>query len=263
MKPPAALAGHVLDWTCPWLLPYADQGRALEQRVRTGLALPAAMAAAATAGAPRFVPQQALPAGTRYESFVHATGQCPLRENLHDFFNGLVWLHFPRSKARLAALHAAEIARRGADPRGPLRDALTLFDENGALLLAPPGMWEALRARDWHGLFVARRRAWDGARLLLFGHGLMEQLQRPRKPLAAHVYAAPQALESIAAVDDWLSRAITPEPWRHKPFAALPVLGVPGWCAGNAHEPFYDDRLVFRRAGRSDAFEQRTLPGAA
>ena len=31
-----------------------------------------------------------------------------------------------------------------------------------------------------------------------------------------------------------------------KPFAHLPVLGVPNWWPGNAEPGFYDDRSVFR-----------------
>jgi len=31
-----------------------------------------------------------------------------------------------------------------------------------------------------------------------------------------------------------------------KPFTPLPVLGVPGWWAGNENFSFYDDSLVFR-----------------
>jgi hypothetical protein len=31
-----------------------------------------------------------------------------------------------------------------------------------------------------------------------------------------------------------------------KPFAHLPVLGVPGWWAANAELGFYDDPAVFR-----------------
>lgn len=258
------MTGAQPDWSRPWLQPYAAHGAVLAQAVDQGQPLHAALNALAGAGQPRFVPQSVLPPGQGYEAFVHASAQCPVRENLHDLLNGLVWLHFPRTKARLNALHAAEIARLGAGPRrGPLRDALTLFDENGALLLAPQAMWDALRARDWRGLFVARRNQWRQARLLVFGHGLLEQLQVPRKPITAHVAAAPDALESIADIDHWLAASIDPQRWQAKPFAPLPVLGVPGWCAQNAHESFYDDPLVFRPAGRSDVPEQRTLPGTA
>lgn len=252
------------DWSKPWLQPYAAQGQRLERALRQGDPLCSALNVLAEGGQPRFVPQTSLPPGQGYEAFLHATGRCPTRENLHDLLNGLVWLHFPRTKWRLNALHAAEIARLGEGAqRGPLRDAMTLFDENGALLLAPRSMWDALRAHDWRSAFVTQRGQWREARLLVFGHGLLERLQAPRKPMSAHVLAAPPALESIADIDHWLADSIDAQAWAAKPFAPLPVLGVPGWCAGNAHESFYDDPLVFRRAGRPDTPQQRTLQGAA
>ena len=66
-------------------------------------------------------------------------------DNLHDFFNGLCWLRFPQAKSRLNAIQAGEIARDGVGKqRGAVRDAATLFDENGALLHAPEAIWQAL-----------------------------------------------------------------------------------------------------------------------
>jgi hypothetical protein len=47
---------------------------------------------------------------TAYEEFIGATGCVPTRENLHDFFNGLVWQTFPLIKRELNALQAAQIA---------------------------------------------------------------------------------------------------------------------------------------------------------
>ncbi len=58
----------------------------------------------------RFVPQESLPEGTAYEEFISATGNVPTRDNLHDFFNGLVWQTFPLIKRELNALQAAQIA---------------------------------------------------------------------------------------------------------------------------------------------------------
>ena len=118
-------------------------------------------AAASNAVADRpvgFGPQSALPAGTAYEQFIFDQRRVPTRDNLHDFFNGLVWLQFPEAKRRLNQLQAQAIAADGVQAvRGPLRDALTVFDENGAVLCAPPPLWDALRARDWHRLFVELR----------------------------------------------------------------------------------------------------------
>src|SRR6185503_10837953 len=82
-------------------------------------------------------PVRFVPPGTRdvnYEIRVFETGRVETRpESLHDYFNALAWLAFPRTKARINALHAAEIPReRGR--RGRLRDLLTIFDEGGAIV---------------------------------------------------------------------------------------------------------------------------------
>jgi len=174
----------------------------------------------------------------------------PTRDNLHDFFNGLVWLAFPETKRRLNELQAAEIARNGVtSTRGPVRDALTLFDENGALLDAPAALWKALAARDWQSLFATQRAQWSEARLIVFGHALLEKLTTPRKALTAHVLLLPPSPDACgpAALDDSaLARRLDAEYLAQKPFVPLPVLGVPGWWADNAAPDFYDDPKVFR-----------------
>nr|WP_254068076.1 DUF3025 domain-containing protein [Acidovorax sp. SRB_14] len=217
------------------------------ERVLQGVAVHQALRSPASA-AVRFVPQGTLPAGSAYEQFIFETGAVPTRDNLHDFFNGLVWLRFPQAKRRLNQLQAQAIAAHGVGPvRGPLRDALTLFDENGAVLDAPAPLWQALVARDWQRLFIDLRPLWRQARLVLFGHALLEKLVFPRKPVTAHVYLAPLAIESEASLDPWLARALQPVHLARKPFAPLPVLGIPGWWPENERVCFYDDPLVFRR----------------
>ena len=67
----------------------------------------------------RFVPPAARRAG--YELRVHESGAVETRpESLHDWFNALCWLAFPRAKARINAMHASAIPREGGR-RGPLR----------------------------------------------------------------------------------------------------------------------------------------------
>ena len=148
----------------PWLShlrPELDGALAASQ---AGLSVASALAGARSApadadGGPHFVSQSALPTGEAYEAFIRRTAQVPTRNNLHDYFNGLVWLALPALKRRLNALQAAEIALRGVGAvRGRVRDALTLFDESGALLQAPPALLAALRSRDWPALFITHRR---------------------------------------------------------------------------------------------------------
>jgi Protein of unknown function (DUF3025) len=87
---------------------------------------------------------------------------------------------------------------------------------------------------------------WRDAQLVLFGHALLEKLVYPRKPITAHVYIAQPAINSIANLDAWIAGDITAHKLVGKPFAPLPVLGVPGWWPDNENPCFYEDILVFR-----------------
>jgi hypothetical protein len=240
-----------IDWARPWLQPLRPLGQAAVALVEKGHTVAEALnqvAATLPAGAVRrFVSQSALPEGEPYERFIFETGSVPTRDNLHDFFNGLCWLHYPHTKARLNQLQAEQIALRGIGPvRGPVRDALTLFDENAAVLLAPPAIWQALTDRAWHTAFCALRPAWGNVRVQLFGHALMEQLVSPRKSITAHVFVVQNAIDLEANIDLHISVELRPDWLAGKPFIPLPVLGVPGWWEGNQAVSFYDDASVFR-----------------
>lgn len=256
-----------IDWSRPWLQALRQCGAPLAERVGAGVGVADALNAAALDAAPdapvRFVPQSALPPGEPYERHIFHTRTVPTRDNLHDFFNGLCWLRYPATKARLNALQAAEIAAQGIRPqRGRVRDALTVFDENAAFLLAPPALWEAIEARAWHRAFVTLRPLWSDAQLLLFGHALLEKLVHPRKPITAHVYRASREMGSTDAIDVLdadVAASLSAAYLATKPFIPLPVLGVPGWCAENEDVCFYDDPLVFRP---HRAATTTTTPGA-
>ncbi len=219
------------DWRPPWFAPLRGIAQTLSADQDVAAALNAVKG-----GLPHFVAAAALPAGEAYEAFIARTGSVPTRDNLHDLLNGLMWLHRPALKRQLNQLQAADIARHGIGPtRGALRDALTLFDEHGALWPeAPPPLVQALAARDWTALFVTHRALWPGAGFEVFGHALLEQLANaPRKGLTAFV-----------ALGDPL--AWSPAQWAAKPFLPLPVLGIPGWWPGNEDPAFYADTRVFR-----------------
>ena len=238
-----------VEWSAPWLAPYAELGQRVAGQVAAGLSSAEALngALAPQATPVRFVPQSDLPGGVAYESYIFDSDCCPTREGLHDFFNGLAWLLFPQTKRRLNHLHVAQIAQTGIQPvRGPARDALTVFDENAAFFQGPDALWDALVAKDWHRLFVTLRPQWQEAHLVLFGHALLEKLVYARKPITAHVFRARAATNSIADMDAWVAAQLTAEMLATKPFAHLPVLGVPGWWPENADPAFYADTSVFR-----------------
>jgi hypothetical protein len=238
------------DWVQPWYAPYAGDGALVRAACEAGEPLPQALTRRAGAAGPRFVPQSELPEGVAYEQFIFDTGAVPTREGLHDFFNGLVWLRFPATKRLLNRLQAAEIAQAGVGQvRGPVRDAITLFDENAVLLQAPDALWEALLAREWTRLFVDLRPLWAQARLVLFGHALTEKLVSPYKSITGHVYRSPVPLAlgaDLEAWDGWLAARLTAADLATKPFTPLPVLGVPGWWPANEAPVYYDDATVFR-----------------
>ena len=243
---------EAIDWDAPWLQVWRSPGESIAQEVAAGQSVAAALNAAQRAPK-RFVAQADLPAGVAYEQHIFATGCVPTRDGLHDFFNGLAWMHFPQTKIRLNELQAAQIAASGIQPvRGPARDALTLFDENAALLQAPDALWQALAAKDWQRLFGPLRGLWPQSQLILFGHALTEKLVAPRKPITAHVYRVGAPGRSVGDIDTWLAAELSGGQLATKHFAHLPVLGVPGWWPANEDAAFYADTSVFR-APRTNA----------
>ena len=208
-----------------------------------------------------FVPQESLPEGTAYEEFISATGNVPTRDNLHDFFNGLVWQTFPLIKRELNALQAAQIAASGSanKARGPARDAATIFDENAALLVvrassAGRALVDELRAHCWEAALFEKRGLFGAdAQVWLFGHALMEKLVAPRKAMTAHtrIVFAPDAYFDLdtaaqrAWIDGTVAQVLRDEGLSTASFTPLPVLGVPGWWLEQDLD-FYLDTTVFR-----------------
>lgn len=186
-----------------------------------------------------------------YETLV-GKGSIPTRDCLHDWYNGLVWLLFPQSRRMINQLHLSEaLDARSGNGRNPRRDALTLFDESGALLMTKDDEVElALKNHDWHSLFVKQREKWGPeARLLLFGHGLLESLHQPYKGLCAKVLRFSLCPSSFDAgelsLDELLAERLAGLASTRE-LMPLPVMGVPGWCAANEVAEFYADSAVFR-----------------
>jgi hypothetical protein len=246
-----------LDVSRPWTAAVAASAPVLGALEPRAMLTQAALArgVATESGWPvRFVAEDD-EATTAYEAHIAATGRVRTRRNAHDLLNALVWLSFPRAKARLNALQAAVLARDGVTGRrGALRDAATVFDENGALLI---GMEEELaalvRARDWHSAFIARRDAWERVRVLCFGHALLEKLISPYKAITAHMLALRlPADSSLSAIDSAVTQRLD-QGFTIAALSPLPLLGVPGWWAANESAAFYEDTSVFRPAGSAAA----------
>jgi hypothetical protein len=179
-----------------------------------------------------------------YEIKVYETGRVETRpDNLHDFFNALIWLAFPRSKARINAMHAAEIPRE-AGKRGRLRDLLTVFDEGGVIVECEDRELTALLERmRWKELFWEQReRVRKAMRITVFGHAALEKAAQPWPGIACKALVVRPGAELDGAVHTWLG-ALEPGA-SPRDLTPVPVFGYPGWIAQDAS--FYDDTRYFR-----------------
>jgi len=186
-----------------------------------------------------------------YELRIHRTGEVATRaENLHDWFNALAWLAFPRTKARINAMHAAAIPGEGGR-RGRLRDMLTIFDEGGALVVSSDAqLIELVRAHRWKELFWDNReRVREAMRFLVLGHAVLEQALAPRPGITCKVIFARADEDPDGRAAAWLA-ARSPQT-SPKELAPLPVFGYPGWMPESASASFYGDERVFRTQGNA------------
>ena len=271
-----------LSWSAPWLTHLGARfargtPKLWSSSMDTRSALNFAVAILRAHGLPmktglgqklKFIPQDDLPRARAYEEHIALTGGVPPRLNLHDFFNACVWLTFPLTKAVLNARQYEQIQAHGVqDKRGMARDALTLFDENAAILVTSnTQIADALRHFDWQNALVATRDLWDDpfnphpqarAAVYLIGHALMDKLIEPRKDMCAHTWVVlvkdewfgMNLVARMADLDTRLSTQLKHHNFHTRDFYPLPILGVPYFWQDNRDAAFYNDATVFR-AGR-------------
>lgn len=195
----------------------------------------------------RFVPPG--PDDPYYEIGVYQSGRVATRpESAHDWFNALVWLAFPRAKARINALHARQLPSDPKGKRGPLRDLLTIFDEGGAIVVSEDlQLLELLRAGNWKELFWKNRdRLRQRMKVAVFGHAVMEQALEPRLGITCKAIVLPEGKDAgdlDAGAAQWLADA--PPGTSPKALLPVPIFGYPGWSEGQG-AAFYEDKRYFR-----------------
>jgi len=224
----------------------------------------------------RFVPQSSRQTvfDEKYEPRIYLRGEVQVRQrNWHDLFNALVWLTYPLAKAALNQRHYSalrevmEEASAARTPgatanRGPQQDALTLLDEGGVIVASMRAeLTGLLRDHEWKTLFWRRRAALAGTMdFFLFGHALYEKALRPYVGMTGRgivlevdsEFFLQSPVARLGTIDMRLARLIG-DPGRLTSTAdllAVPVLGVPGWFAGNEVETFYENTAYFRPAQR-------------
>ena len=215
----------------------------------------------------RFVAQHAALSAVDYEAHIAQTGEVPTRNNRHDRLNALVWLNFPKTKAALNRLQVDSASQQnGSTERGRIRDALTLWDENLAVLAVPASermaIHRLLADHDWAQVFGQYRGRWHADwHLRIFGHALLEKLDAPYKSLTAHLLVvgldAPSPVGLDLALVARAGTALDPQDFLH-----LPLMGIPNWNPANEAPDFYSDRDVFRPARTRATKAVETTPEA-
>lgn len=203
----------------------------------------------------RFVPGHATDPALAYETVVYDSGRVTTRSNnWHDFFNALVWLNWPLSKAALNALHI----RAGVSTvRNRPRDALTLLDESGVVVAcAEPALWDDLARADWHTVFVMQRaRVRAAIRFYLIGHALHEKALAPYPSMTGKCVQVPVAEDFFALdvaqqrtqLDAMLAQQLLANPPQTPAqFPPLPLAGIPGVTPASEHADFYANTRIFR-----------------
>jgi len=169
--------------------------------------------------------------GQHYETRIHAQGRIATRtENWHDLFNALAWKRLPAVKSALNSRQVADIARNGARQRTRGQDAMTQFDEAGAIVvLRDTALLASWDAHDWQELFLGQRQAWlDGTiTLVVVGHALHEHALEPAMWLVAKTLVIDASRGDVpAAAIDTEARSFANTKVRYA--GAVPMCGVVG-----------------------------------
>jgi len=208
----------------------------------------------------RFVASGQL-ADDAYEHRIYTTGQISTRpDSWHDLFNALVWMRYPCIKTTMNKLHYRAGSGFKSGSRGPLRDALTLFDECGVIVFSNKlEILAALADRRWSEVFQTNTFQ-SSVSLSVCGHAILEKYLSPYKAMTAkallvHVNESFMHLsrqDMLARLDREIAQQMLNSQVLSKPLclSPLPLAGVPGWWPQDEQNEtrFYKDHYVFRAA---------------
>jgi hypothetical protein len=210
-----------------------------------------------------------------FEQRIFSHGEVQTRLcNWHDAFHACAWLLFPRTKARINALHVQAGASAAANGRSPLRDLLTLFDESGIVIACADSHLARLLAEfRWHELFwTHREHVREAMDFTIFGHALYEHCHKLHDGVTGKgivvpvdaAYFALDATQRIAHLDERLAALFGPDhAWRGpRDLQPLPIKGIPGWAPENENPAYYLDERQFRPGRLRDMRGEAPKPGA-
>lgn len=217
----------------------------------------------------RFVPQseKAYSWVDAYEPRIYLHGEIQTRlSNWHDFFQAIIWSTYPRAKIALNDLHFHQIQDRLGKKqvhgtRSPVENALTIFDECGAILAVRNcSIQDLIKSFRWKELFWAQRNLLiENMKCFIFGHALYEKALQPYIGMTAHAIILEVEDAFFTMNEETQQREIDRElakllyqagirsPGDLNPF---PLLGMPGWW-DNDQASFYDNVSYFRPGRRN------------
>ncbi|MDH5424770.1 MAG: DUF3025 domain-containing protein [Gammaproteobacteria bacterium] len=193
-----------------------------------------------------------------YESRIYLKGELQTRlDNWHDLFNATAWLQFPKTKSALNALHFENSKTREAGTnRSPLENAITLFDECGAIIVADDEkLLEMIRNHQWKEIFLDNKEAWQKhIQCFVFGHAMHEKALTLYLGMTTHCILLkkeddffqqdyPAQLEKLdtETANIWIDKKIN----KTKDLQPVPILGIPAWYKQQT-EDFYANKDYFR-----------------
>lgn len=205
----------------------------------------------------KFIQQKISSDDIAYEPKIYLSGEVKTRKNnWHDFFNMLIWCTFPKIKAMLNKFQYHEILKRGGHKlRSPLENFLTLFDENGLIIISSDkDLLKLVTEMQWKDFFWHQRHALkEKLRCYVFGHSLHEKLLNPYIGMVGHSILLcvdesffnkdpsqqHEEIENIICSFDFASMTT-------KNLFPVPILGFPEWHHEASDPSFYDNVDYFR-----------------
>ncbi len=203
-----------------------------------------------------------------YEPRIFLKGEIQTRQhNWHDFFQVLIWRAMPKSKTIINQLHFQALKHRQeklsmSQTRGPIENALTQFDECGAVILSSdPQLLKLIEDFKWKTLFWQNRdEVLRNLRCIVFGHALYEKALQPYIGMTAHSVLISVDAEFlnqppgrlVTETDDLLTHFFQDNSAIQSPqdFSPFPLLGMPNWHPANSKESFYENKNYFRPGRR-------------
>lgn len=170
-----------------------------------------------------------------------------------------MWLTFPRAKATLNQLHCQALLQElqaKETCRGPLRDATTLFDESGVVVVSSHDqLSQLLQNFEWKTLFWEQRTLLSShMRFFIFGHGLYEKALNPYVGMTGKGIVLSVATDffseslqtQLMIIDGMLMEFIGQHLVKSTDLTPVPILGYPGWSLDNDNSRYYDNHRYFR-----------------